>query len=144
MVDGEEFKNKSQIKIFLHTNEILASGGYWAALASDKIYANYGAMIGSIGVRGPEWIFFEKPFSISTGILGKSIQTKGVIKKYNTIAGNSKDLFDSFRMPTKKELDSLQDIVNSIYIDFVNAVAKNRSIENDFIIQNLGALIFDS
>ena len=36
---------------------MLASGGYWSSLAGEKIYANYGAIIGSIGVKGPDWIF---------------------------------------------------------------------------------------
>ena len=140
----EKFKKNNQTKIFFHSNELLASGGYWTALASDKIYASYGAMIGSIGVRGPDWIYYDKPVSISTGILGQTVETKEGIKKYNTIAGRSKDLFDSFRMPTKEETESLQSIVDRIYMDFVNAVAKKRSIENHFIIENLGALIFDA
>ena len=138
----KKFKNNNQIKIFIHTNELLASGGYWGILSSDKIYASYGAMIGSIGVRGPDWLYYDNPISISTGILGQTVKTKGGIKKYNTIAGRSKDLFDSFRMPTNEEEQSLQAMVNGIYIDFVNTVAKNRSIENDFIVNNLGALIF--
>ena len=140
----ENFKINNQTKIFLHTNEILASGGYWAALASDKIYASYGAMIGSIGVRGPDWLYFDNPISISSGIFGQEIQTKGGIKKFNTIAGRSKDLFDSFRMPTKDERRALQDIVNGVYVDFVNIVSKKRSIENHFITEDLGALIFDA
>ena len=140
----EKFKNNNKTKIFLHTDELLASGGYWAALSGDKIYASYGAMIGSIGVRGPDWIYYDNPISISTGILGQTVETKDGIKKYNTIAGRSKDLFNSFRMPTKKEVESLQDIVNGIYDDFVNIVAKKRSIENNFITENLGALIFNA
>ena len=140
----KKFKKNNQTKIFFHTNELLASGGYWVALSSDKIYANYGAMIGSIGVRGPDWIYFDNPISISTGILGQTVETKGGIKTYNTIAGRSKDLFNSFRKPTKEEVESLQDIVNGIYVDFVNTVAKERSIENHFIIKDLGALIFDA
>ena len=51
------FKIKNQIKIYLHTNELLASGAYWISLAGDKIYANYGSIIGSIGVKGPDWIY---------------------------------------------------------------------------------------
>ena len=66
------------------------------------------------------------------------------IKKFNTIAGKSKDLFDSFRKPTKEEVKILQDIVNGVYLDFINVVANNRNIENDFITDNIGALIFDA
>jgi len=140
----EKFKKNNQIKIFLHTNELLASGGYWVALASDKIYASYGAMIGSIGVRGPDWIYYDNPISISTGIFGQTVQTKNGIKKHSTIAGRSKDLFNSFRLPTNEETKALQDIVNGIYIDFVNIVSKKRSIESNFITDDLGALIFDA
>ena len=38
------------------------------------------------------------------------------VKKYNTIAGRSKDMFDSFRMPTKEEIKSLQNIYKSCKI----------------------------
>ena len=47
-------------------------------------------------------------------------------------------------MPTKNEIESLQDMVNGIYNDFVNVVAKKRNIENNFIVDDLGALIFDA
>ena len=57
----EKFKQNNKTIIFFHTNELLASGGYWVSLAGDKIYANYGALIGSIGVRGPDWIFYDTP-----------------------------------------------------------------------------------
>ena len=138
------YKKNNNVKIFTHTNELLASGGYWAALASDKIYANYGSLVGSIGVRGPDWFYFDTPIAISKGLLGESIATQKGIKKFNTFAGESKDLFDSFRMPTEKEYTALQTMVNTIYEDFVNLVSKHRNIENDFIVNDLGALIFDA
>ena len=50
-------RKKSNAKIYFHSSEMLASGGYWSSLAGEKIYANYGAIIGSIGVKGPDWIF---------------------------------------------------------------------------------------
>tara|TARA_Y100000590_G_C15691673_1_gene1003614 strand:- start:759 stop:1811 length:1053 start_codon:yes stop_codon:yes gene_type:complete len=140
----KNFKRENNVKVYLHTNELLASGGYWFALASDKIYASYGAMIGSIGVKGPEWIYFDNPVSISSGILGQSIETTKGIKKYNTIAGTSKDLFDPFRPPTINEIQSLQEMVNEIYVDFVNSVSKERKLEINYIKEDLGALIFSA
>tara|TARA_Y100000741_G_scaffold362106_1_gene347273 strand:- start:156 stop:1217 length:1062 start_codon:yes stop_codon:yes gene_type:complete len=137
------FKNDNKIPIYFYTSEILASGAYWAALSGDKIFANYGSLIGSIGVKGPEWIYYDEPISFSSGLLGPSIETKKGIKKFNNIAGNSKDLFDPFRTPTTKELKELQSIVNEIYFDFVNVVSQNRKIENDVIINDIGAMIFD-
>ena len=137
-----DFKEKNGIKIFFHTNEMIASGAYWMALSADKIFADYGSLIGSIGVKGPDWIYFDNPVSISSGMLGNSIETKNGIKKFNNIAGNSKDIFDPFRKPTNKEISDLQKNVQIIYDDFVNLVSKNRKIEKNFIINDIGAMIY--
>ena len=112
----EDSKN-NQTKIFLHSNELLASGGYWAALASDKIYASYGAMIGSIGVRGPDWIYYDNPVSISTGILGQTVETKKGIKKFII---KSKDAINSMeKFPgVPGRLEQIKtDISGKIFID---------------------------
>ena len=85
-----DFKINNDVKIFFHTNELLASGGYWVALASDKIYANYGSLIGSIGVRGPDWIYFDTPIAISKGLLGESIETKKELKNLIQLLDNLK------------------------------------------------------
>ena len=45
-----EFKIKNNIPLFFYTNELMASGAYWASLSGNKIFANYGSLIGSIGV----------------------------------------------------------------------------------------------
>ena len=80
-----DFSIKNSIDIFFHTNELMASGAYWVALSSKKIYANYGSLIGSIGVKGPDWIYFDMPVSISNGIFGNSIETKkGIIQDLPT------------------------------------------------------------
>ena len=138
------FKKNNDVKIFFHTEELMASGAYWAALSGNKIYANYGSLIGSIGVKGPDWIYFEEPLSLSTGMFGTSIQTKKGIKKFNNIAGDSKDIFDPFRKPTKKEIGDLQKIVQNTYNDFVNTVSKSRKIENKIILNEIRAMIYDT
>lgn len=138
------FKKKKNIEIYFHTNELLASGGYWTAIAGNKIFANYGAIIGSIGVRGPDWYFFNKPKSISSGIFGSRIETQESIEIYSNTSGKSKDLLNPFRQPLKNEIEHLQNMVDEIYNDFVKAVSKERKIENKIIINNIGALIYTS
>ncbi|PPR45470.1 MAG: putative signal peptide peptidase SppA [Alphaproteobacteria bacterium MarineAlpha5_Bin8] len=140
----KNFSQKNSISIYFHTNELLASGGYWAALSGNKIFASYGSLIGSIGVRGPDWIYYDKPISISNGLFGNSIETKNGIKKFNNIAGKSKDLFDYFRAPTNEELTSLQNTTKRIYSDFVLLVSKNRKIESNIITDEIGAMIFET
>ncbi|PPR47365.1 MAG: putative signal peptide peptidase SppA [Alphaproteobacteria bacterium MarineAlpha5_Bin9] len=140
----EKLKKKYNLKIYFYSNEILTSGAYWTALAGDKIYTNYGTIIGSIGVRGPDWIYYNKPIAISNSIFDKSVETIDGIKKYRMIAGKSKDIYDSFRKPTDKEISALQEILDEVYLDFVNLVSKKRKIENDFIENEIGALIYNA
>ncbi len=135
--------NKNTI-IFIHTNELLASGGYWVATAADGIYASYGSITGSIGVKGPDWFFYDKPKSISTGIFGNTIETVNGIKVFSSKAGESKDIFNSFRKPTKNELEHLQNMADRIYSDFIRIVSKERKIEKKILEEEIGALIFTS
>jgi len=137
-------KKNNNIEILVHTNELLASGGYWVATAADEIYASYGSIIGSIGVRGPDWFFYDQPKTISTGIFGNKIETENGIKIYSNEAGKSKDIFNPFRKPTQLELDHLQNMVDEIYMDFVRIVSKERKIESASIVNDIGALIYTS
>ena len=137
-------KNNKSTKIFIHTDELLASGGYWVATAADGIYASYGSITGSIGVKGPDWFFYDKPKTFSTGIFGNSIETEEGIKVFSNIAGKSKDIFNPFRKPTNNELEHLQNMVNKIYNDFIRIVSKERKIEIKTIENEIGALIFTS
>ena len=138
------FKKRNNIDIYFHSSEILASGGYWVATSGDKIYANYGSIIGSIGVSGPDWYYYNNPTSINTGILGKSIDTERGIEVFSQNAGNYKDLYNPFRKPSVTELDHLNKIVQEIYDDFVILVSRSRKIEIDYIKNDVGALIYTS
>jgi len=139
-----DFKKDNDVEILFHTNELLASGGYWASSSADKIYANYGSIIGSIGVKGPDWFFYDQPKSISTGIFGNKIETKESIKIYSSKAGKSKDIFNPFRRPTDYELAHLQKMVDEIYDDFIRVISKERKIEAKTLTNDIGALIYTS
>ena len=140
----QDFKSQKKIKIYFHSNEILASGGYWISLSGDKIFASYGTVIGSIGVKGPDWLYYNNPSSLSNGIFGNSIESQNGIKLFSNTAGVSKDIFNPFRPPTKNEKESLQKIVDGIYNDFVNLVSMNRKLEKKYIKEEIGAMIYSS
>tara|TARA_B100001057_G_scaffold498019_1_gene603784 strand:+ start:168 stop:1190 length:1023 start_codon:yes stop_codon:yes gene_type:complete len=139
-----EFKKSTNTKIYIFTNEVLASGGYWVATTADKIFASYGSIIGSIGVSGPSWYYYDTPLSLSSGIFGQSIETKDGIEVFNQNAGKGKDLFNPFRSPKKNEIKHLQNIVDDVYNDFLIKVSKSRKIEISNIKNNIGALIYSS
>ena len=96
-----KFTKQSRAKVIFHTSEILASGGYWLSLSGEEIFASYGSIIGGIGVKGPDWIFFDSPKLISSGFLVYHLEVNKEIKVFSSNAGKSKDLFNSFRKPTK-------------------------------------------
>jgi len=139
-----EFKKNTNTKVYFYTKEILASGGYWIATSADKIFASYGSIIGSIGVSGPSWFYYNTPLSLSSGILSQSIETKDGIEVYNQNAGEGKDLFNPYRRPKTNEIKHLQSIVDDVYYDFVTKVSKSRKIEISDIINDIGALIYSS
>lgn len=135
-------KDNNDVDIFIHTDELLASGGYWVATAADGIYASYGSITGSIGVKGPDWFYYDKPITLSSGIFGNTIETENGIEVFSNKAGRSKDLFDPFRKPTKYELKHLQNMVDEIYNDFIRMVSKERKIEINILEKDIGALIY--
>ena len=139
-----EFKKSTNTKVYFFTKEILASGGYWTATTADKIFASYGSIIGSIGVSGPSWFYYNSPTSLSSGIFGQTIETKEGIEVFNQNAGEGKDLFNPFRRPKTGEIQHLQNIVDDVYNDFVTKVSKSRKIEISDLKNNVGALIYSS
>ncbi len=139
-----EFKEHTNTKVYFFTKEILASGGYWVATTADRIFASYGSIIGSIGVSGPSWFYYNTPTSLSSGIFGQTIETKEGIEVFNQNAGEGKDLFNPFRRPRSDEIKHLQKIVDDVYNDFITKVSKNRKIEISNLKNDIGALIYSS
>tara|TARA_Y200000002_G_scaffold165702_1_gene136656 strand:+ start:235 stop:1257 length:1023 start_codon:yes stop_codon:yes gene_type:complete len=139
-----EFKKNTKTKVYFFTKEILASGGYWVATTADKIFASYGSIIGSIGVSGPSWFYYNTPTSLSSGIFGQTIETKEGIEVFNQNAGEGKDLFNPFRRPRSDEIKHLQNIVDDVYNDFITKVSKSRKIEISNLKNKIGALIYSS
>ena len=139
-----KFKKNTNTKVYFFTKEILASGGYWVATTADKIFASYGSVIGSIGVSGPSWFYYNTPTSLSSGIFGQTIEAKEGIEVFNQNAGAGKDLFNPFRRPRSDEIKHLQNIVDDIYSDFVAKVSKSRKIEISNLKNDIGALIYSS
>ena len=139
-----KYKKDTNTKVYFFTKETLASGGYWVATTGDKIFASYGSIIGSIGVSGPSWFYYNTPLSLSSGVFGQSIETKEGIEVFSQNAGKGKDLFNPYRQPKIDEVKHLQNIIDDIYNDFTVKVSKSRKIEISNIKNDIGALIYNS
>ncbi|MFW6134352.1 MAG: signal peptide peptidase SppA [Elusimicrobiota bacterium] len=96
-------------------SDICASGGYYIASGCDRIVANSGSIVGSIGA-----IFMSTDFSELMKKIGMDVNT---IK-----SGPYKDA-GSFHRPLKEEEEEfLQDLIDDVYNQFVVAVSSGRNI----------------
>ncbi len=97
---------------------VAASGGYWIATASDRIFAVENTITGSIGVFGLLFNFGE--IANNNGITWDVVKT-------NRFA----DLNNNFRPKTQEELGIFQDSVDSIYDLFLERVAEKLKRSNE-------------
>jgi protease-4 len=95
---------------------VAASGGYYVAVAADKIYANPGTLTGSIGV------IFQIP---NLDGLMKKVGVDYVVVK----AGRYKDVGNIARVMTPEERRILQSLLDDVHAQFISAVAAGRKLD---------------
>jgi protease IV len=143
--DGiKAYKKATGNPVYIYIEGISASGGVWAMVGADKIYADHGSLVGSIGVLGPQLQYFNQPKAIDGGLFGGGVVTDAGIENIAITAGRGKDLGNPFRRPTAEELQVLRAGVNAEYNNFVSHVAKARGIKANVIRDQMGAMIFDN
>jgi protease-4 len=94
---------------------LIASGGYYSALACDKIVVAPGAMIGSIGVI-MEFANLEKLYDWAK------------VQRYTITSGKFKDSGSEYRPLRDDERELFQDMINEVYGQFRSTVAKSRNL----------------
>src|SRR5579863_7181621 len=107
---------KKRIVVSIET--VGASGAYYVASASNKIYANNGSVVGSIGVIA-EWVNY--------GELMKWAKLKSVVLK----TGEFKDTGDPSRDLTPAEQAYMQSLIDNMFGQFIQAVADGRGMKFD-------------
>lgn len=111
-----EIKKLSEKKtVVASLGGMAASGGYYAAVATNKIVANPGTITGSIGVIVE---FFN-----AQELLGK-IGLKGYVVK----SGKYKDVGSPLREMSPEEQELIQSVINDVNGQFIKAVAEGRGI----------------
>jgi protease-4 len=108
---------------------IAASGGYYIAVAADRIYANPGTLTGSIGV------IMQMPNV--DGLLKKVGVDYVVIK-----AGQYKDLGNISRPMRADERQVLQSLLDDVHGQFIDAVAAGRKLQRDRVVAFADGRIF--
>jgi len=106
-----------------------ASGAYYLACAADRVVANPGTLVGSIGV------IMQYP------VLGELLDKIGV--DYETIkTGEVKDVGSPWREPTDRDREMLQSAIDDVYQQFVEAVMEGRNLTYDEVISMADGSIF--
>jgi len=97
-----------------------ASGAYYVSAATNKIFADKGSIVGSIGVIA-EWVNY--------GDLLQWAKLKEVVFK----TGEFKDTGSPTRELTPAEKEYMQGLINNMYSQFIQAVADGRKMKVDEI-----------
>ena len=101
--------------LIVSMGSVAASGGYYVAVEAQRIFANPGTITGSIGVI--------MEFPDLAGLLDKIGLHRRVVK-----SGEFKDIGSPVRDMTPEELALLQDLIDDVHAQFVDAVAGGRNI----------------
>jgi protease-4 len=101
------------IPVYAVVQDLCASGGYYVAVAADKIYVDKASLIGSIGaIIG------------SFGFVG-SMEKLGIERRAYT-SGDNKDFLDPFAPEKPEHREHAKKMLSEIHNQFINVVKQGR------------------
>jgi protease IV len=110
-----EFKQRRKIPVVAAIMDVGASGGYYAALAADQIFAH------------------PTTITVSIGVIMLTVNAQGLLEKVGVTplaikSGPLKDAGSPFRGLTDEERAVFQSVIDDMYGRFVRLVAESRKI----------------
>lgn len=127
----EQFKKDSKLPVYAFVEGSALSGGYYVAMAADKIYATRSSLIGSIGV-----------------VVGPFFNVSSVLEKFNIQSvtftqGEHKDLLNPLRPWKEDEEKIMKELTAHYYKHFIEVVTTGRpKLSPDFVKNTLGANVY--
>ncbi len=103
---------EKEVPVYAFAEDVAASGGYWLALAADRIYADRNSIVGSIGVISAGFGF--------TGLIEKLGIERRLYKQ-----GDNKTMLDPFLPEQSDDIERLYRIQKEMHDSF-KAVVKDR------------------
>lgn len=113
-------KQETKKPLICVSTGLIASGGYYAALACDKIVVAPGTMIGSIGVI-MEFANLEKLYDWAK------------IQRYSISSGKFKDSGSEYRPMREDERQLFQSMIDDVYDQFKTAVIESRKLDTEVV-----------
>jgi len=115
----KEYKETTGRPVYAYMAQTAASGGLYACMAADKIYANRMTMTGSIGVI--------MSLTDTTGL-----QELIGIKEENVVSGKNKAMGNPL---TEEQRAILQSMIDESYDIFVEIVAESRNLPKEEVVK---------
>ena len=106
----EEFPTKP---LYVVISDVCASGGIYAAVAADKIFASQSSIVGSIGVRMDGFGFVD------------TLDKLGIERRLMT-AGDHKAILDPFSPEDEFEKEHVQNLLDEVHQQFIEIVKEGR------------------
>ncbi|TAL02943.1 MAG: signal peptide peptidase SppA [Rhodospirillaceae bacterium] len=107
---------QSKKPVIVSMGDVAASGGYFIAMAADRIFAEPGTITGSIGV-------------LSGKIVIGGASDKLDVHWDRITAGESAGLYSSTTDFTPKQLARLNEVMDTVYTDFTTKAAQGRKVD---------------
>ncbi|MFH0341517.1 MAG: S49 family peptidase [Chromatiales bacterium] len=115
-INDEMFRLRAlhpNIPVYAVITDICASGGYYIAVAANKIYADKASLVGSIGVAMDGF-----------GFVG-TLERLGIERRLHT-AGAHKGFLDPFSPANPEDSKHLQVVLDQVHQQFIDIVKKGR------------------
>lgn len=118
--------NKTTVAVI---REVGASGAFWIASATDRVYAHELSITGSIGV------------------ISSYLEFAGLLDQYNVtyrrlVSGKYKDIGSPFKEMTAEEQALFQDRIDRIHDVFIREVANNRKLPEEVVREDADGFVF--
>lgn len=114
-----DYKKETGRPIYAYAEQMMASGGYYIASASDEIYANRNSLVGSIGVIG-----FQ-------AVDARELLDKFGVKITTIHSGKDKLMGSLSQGLTSEQIAFMQAMTDETYDQFVSIVAKARKMTKE-------------
>ncbi|MCL2110709.1 MAG: signal peptide peptidase SppA [Clostridiales bacterium] len=111
-----DYKEQTGRPVYAYMTKMAASGGYYAAMAADEVYANRNAWTGSIGVT------IGTLFDVSRFLSRHGIETETITSGRNKAMGNY------YEPLTDEQRDIFQSLVDDAFDRFVRVVMDGRGM----------------
>ncbi len=113
-------RTEFKIPVVCVSNGLVASGGYYAAAACDKLVVAPGALIGSIGVI-MGFANIEKLYGWAK------------VERYSITSGRYKDSGAEYRPMRADEKQLFQDLIDEVFVQFRTAVKEGRKLKDEVL-----------